>query len=78
MVGFDGGQPEAEGVGEVVTGALGAVAFDEGRRAEVLQARARAHQGLTTAFGAVGSVLTHKEMYFPEDTNTRILTMMKL
>lgn len=46
---LDGGQPEAELVGEVVAGAARAVALDEGSRAEVLQARAGAGQRLTAA-----------------------------
>jgi hypothetical protein len=57
LVRLDRGQPEAEGVGEVVAGALGAVALDERRRAEVFEAGAGADEGLAAAFGPVGGVL---------------------
>lgn len=57
VAGVDGGEPEAELVGEVVAGAPGAIALDEGGGAEVLQARARAGQGLATALSASRSVL---------------------
>jgi len=46
---FDGGEPERVLVGEVVTRAAGAVALDERRRAEVLQARPGRRQRLTSA-----------------------------
>jgi len=42
-------QPEAELVGEVVAGAPSAIALDERRRAEVLEARAGTRQRLTAA-----------------------------
>lgn len=58
---LDGGEPEAELVGEVVARAALAVALDERRRAEVLQARAGALQRLPAALPARASVLqTHK------------------
>jgi hypothetical protein len=59
-------QPEAELVGKVVTRTAGAVAFDERRRAEVLQARSRTRQLLAASFGAGASVLQ------AEHTNPRV------
>lgn len=50
-------QPEAELVGKVVTRTAGAVAFDERRRAEVLQARSGTRQRLAASFGAGAGVL---------------------
>jgi hypothetical protein len=52
----DGGEPERERGGVVVARA-GAVAFDVGRRAEVLEAGARRGEGLSCALGAGSSVL---------------------
>ena len=52
-----GREPEAVLIGEVVARALGAVALDERRGAEVLQARARRHQRLATALASRCSVL---------------------
>lgn len=56
-VGVHSGEPEAVLVGEVVAGALPAVALDEGRRAEILQAGAGRHQGLAAALSARRRVL---------------------
>lgn len=50
LTGVHSGEPEAVLVGEVVAGALGPVALDEGRGAEILQAGAGGHQGLTATF----------------------------
>lgn len=56
----DGGQPEAQRVGEVMARAPGPVALDERRGSEVFQARARAGQRLTASFRASSGVLhTH-------------------
>lgn len=55
--GVDCGEPEAVLVGEVVAGAPGAVALDEGGRSEVFQARAGRHQGLTATLSAGCCVL---------------------
>lgn len=52
-----GGEPEAVLIGEVVAGALGPVALDERRRAEILQAGAGGHQGLAAALSASCRVL---------------------
>jgi len=49
LVLLDGGQPEAVLVGEEVARAARPAALDEGRGAEVLQARAGAGQGLAAA-----------------------------
>ena len=57
LAGVDRRQPEAELVGEVVAGAPRAVALDERRRAEVLEARAGARQRLTAAVRARSRVL---------------------
>ena len=54
---LDRGQPEAELVGEVVTGASAAAALNEGGSAEVLETGARAGEGLAAALCAGGSVL---------------------
>lgn len=51
------GEPEAVLVGEVVASALGSVALDEWRGAEILQAGARRDQGLTATFSASCRVL---------------------
>ena len=56
-VGVYRGQPEAVLVGEVVAGAPGPVALDEGRGAEVLQTAAGARQGLTPTSWAGRCVL---------------------
>ena len=61
-VALDGGQPEAELVGEVVAGAAAAAALDEWRGAEVLQAGAGARQGLAAALGAGGRVLRKESL----------------
>lgn len=63
LPGVHGGEPEAVLVGEVVAGALGAVALDERRRAEVLQAGAGRHQGLTAALGAGCRVLQTRDLH---------------
>lgn len=52
-----GREPEAILVGEVVARALGAVALNEGRAAEVLKARARWHQKLAATLLARSRVL---------------------
>lgn len=57
LAGVHSGEPEAVLVGEVVAGALGPVALDEWRGAEILQAGAGRHQGLTAAFSAGCCVL---------------------
>lgn len=57
LAGVHSGEPEAVLVGKVVAGALGPVALDEGRGAEILQAGAGRHQGLTATFSAGGRVL---------------------
>lgn len=62
LPGVHGGEPEAVLVGEVVAGALGTVALDEWRRAEVLKARAGRHQGLTAALGASCCVLQMRDL----------------
>ena len=61
LVGFHGGEPEAVLVGEVVAGALGPVALDEWRRAEVLQAGAGRHQGLAATLSASCRVLKRRD-----------------
>lgn len=60
LVRIHGGEPEAVLIGEVVAGALGAVALDERRRAEILQAGAGGHQGLTAALSAGCCVLQRR------------------
>lgn len=55
--GIHRGQPEAVLVGEVVARAFGAIALDERSGAEILQAGAGRHQGLTAAFRASRRVL---------------------
>lgn len=57
LAGVHSGEPEAVLVGKVVAGALGPVALDEWRGAEILQAGAGRHQGLTAAFSAGCRVL---------------------
>lgn len=57
LVRIHSGEPEAVLIGEVVAGALGAVALDEWRRAEILQAGARGHQRLTATLSASCCVL---------------------
>jgi len=52
LVVVNGGEPEAELVGKIVARAPGAVALDEGRGAEVLQARAGRAERLAAALGA--------------------------
>lgn len=54
---FHCGQPETVLVGEVVAGAPGPAALDEGRGAEILQAGAGGDQRLAAALGARRSVL---------------------
>ena len=58
-----GGEPEAVLVSKVVAGALGPVALDERRRAEILQAGAGGHQGLTAALGAGCRVLQRTDRF---------------
>lgn len=53
---LDGGQPEAELIGEVVARSARAVAFDERRGPEVLEARTGTGQRLTASLGAGGRV----------------------
>lgn len=53
---LDGGQPEAELIGEVVARAARAVALDERRGPEVLEARTGTGQGLTASLGTGGRV----------------------
>lgn len=57
LTGVHSGEPEAVLVGKVVAGALGPVALDEGCGAEILQAGAGRHQGLTATFSAGRRVL---------------------
>lgn len=57
LVRVDGGQPEAQLVGEVVARAARPVALDERRSPEVLQTRSGAGQRLTAALRTRGSVL---------------------
>ena len=54
---LDGGQPEGEFVGEVVAGAVRAVALDEGSGSEVLQTRSGTAQRLSSTASTGGSVL---------------------
>lgn len=61
LAGFHGGEPEAVLVGEVVAGALGPVALDEWRRAEILQAGTGRHQGLTATLSAGCRVLKRRD-----------------
>lgn len=60
LAGLHSGEPEAVLVSKVVAGALGTVALDERCGAEILQAGARRHQGLTAALGASRRVLKQK------------------
>lgn len=62
LAGIHGGEPEAVLVGEVVAGALGSVALDERRRAEILQAGAGRDQGLTAALSAGCRVLQTRDL----------------
>ena len=54
---LDGGQPEGELVGEVVAGAPGPVALDEGGRPEVLEAGAGGGERLAPTFRSSCRVL---------------------
>lgn len=57
LTGVHSGEPEAVLIGEVVAGALGPVALNEGRGAEIFQAGAGRHQGLTATFSSGCCVL---------------------
>lgn len=67
LTGVHSGEPEAVLIGKVVAGALGPVALDEGRGAEVLQAGAGRHQGLTSTFSAGCRVLQRSGVELAED-----------
>lgn len=74
LVGVHGGEPKAVFIGEVVAGPLGAVALNEGRWAEVLQAGTGRHQGLTATLSAGCCVLQRKDgqdfiVWFPQMRN---------
>ena len=57
LAGVDGGEPEAELVGEVVARTAAAVALDERAGPEVLEAGAGAGERLATTLGARAGVL---------------------
>lgn len=62
---FNGGQPEAELVDEVVASSAGSVTLDEWSGTEVFQARSRAGERLAASLGPSTRVLEHREdIYF--------------
>lgn len=61
LVGVHGGEPEAVLIGEVVAGALGPVALNEWRCAEILQTGTGRHEGLTAALSAGCCVLQRRD-----------------
>lgn len=74
-----GGEPEAEAVGEVVAGAALAVAFDERRRSEVLEAGAGTRQSLPAALATGSDVLKieHKKAFnYKKNTGFINLSLM--